>query len=49
MVLEDGYKTAPVDVRYETGQGKGAGVRVAMGTGGSVKFVKHVNSLGCLS
>src|SRR5687768_8877355 len=33
VVLEDGYKTTPVDVRYETGQGKGAWVRVIMGEG----------------
>lgn len=32
-MLEDGYKTTPVDVRYETGQGKGAWVRVIMGEG----------------
>ncbi len=33
VVLEDGYKTQPVNVRYETGQGKGAWVRVLMGEG----------------
>jgi 23S rRNA pseudouridine2605 synthase len=33
VVLEDGYKTAPVNVRYETSQGKGAWVRVIMGEG----------------
>jgi 23S rRNA pseudouridine2605 synthase len=31
VVLEDGYKSAPVDVRFETGQGRGAWVRVVMG------------------
>ena len=33
VVLEDGYKTQPVDVRFETAQGKGAWVRVVMGEG----------------
>ena len=33
VVLEDGYKTAPVDIHYETSQGKGAWVRVIMGEG----------------
>jgi 23S rRNA pseudouridine2605 synthase len=33
VVLEDGYKTAPVEVRFEGAQGKGAWVRVIMGEG----------------
>jgi 23S rRNA pseudouridine2605 synthase len=33
VVLEDGYKTQPVDVRYEESQGKGAWVRVIMKEG----------------
>ncbi len=33
VILEDGYKTAPTEVRFETGQGKGAWVRVIMGEG----------------
>jgi len=33
VVLEDGYKTAPADVRFESAQGKGAWVRVVMGEG----------------
>src|SRR5215210_1168933 len=33
VVLEDGYKTAPVDVHFEAAQGKGAWVRVIMGEG----------------
>jgi 23S rRNA pseudouridine2605 synthase len=33
VVLEDGYKTAPVDVRFEETQGKGAWVRVIMKEG----------------
>ena len=33
VVLEDGYKTQPVDVRYEESKGKGAWVRVIMKEG----------------
>ena len=33
VVLEDGYKTRPVDVRFEESQGKGAWVRVVMKEG----------------
>ena len=33
VVLEDGYKTQPVDVRYEESKGKGAWVRVIMREG----------------
>jgi 23S rRNA pseudouridine2605 synthase len=33
VVLEDGYRTAPVDVHFEAAQGKGAWVRVIMGEG----------------
>lgn len=33
VVLEDGYKTEPVNVRFETAQGKGAWVRVVMREG----------------
>ncbi len=33
VVLEDGYKTAPVDIRVESGAGKGAWLRIAMGEG----------------
>lgn len=33
VVLEDGYKTAPVDIRFDSAQGKGAWVRVVMGEG----------------
>lgn len=33
VVLEDGYKTAPVEVRFEESQGKGAWVRVIMKEG----------------
>jgi len=33
VVLEDGFKTAPADVRFESAQGKGAWVHVVMGEG----------------
>ncbi len=33
VVLEDGYKTAPADVRFEEAQGKGAWVRVVLKEG----------------
>jgi 23S rRNA pseudouridine2605 synthase len=33
VILEDGYKTAPAEVRFESAQGKGAWVRVIMGEG----------------
>jgi len=33
VVLEDGYKTSPVDIRFEETQGKGAWVRVIMKEG----------------
>jgi 23S rRNA pseudouridine2605 synthase len=33
VILEDGYKTAPVDVHRERTQGKGAWLRVVMGEG----------------
>lgn len=33
VVLEDGYKAAPADIRFESPQGKGAWVRVIMGEG----------------
>ena len=33
VVLEDGYKTAPADVRFQSTSGRGAWVRVVMGEG----------------
>ena len=33
VILEDGYKTQPADIRFETSQGQGAWVRVIMGEG----------------
>src|SRR5919106_831548 len=46
VVLEDGYKTAPADVRYETGQGKGAWVRVVMGEGRKRQIREICKQLG---
>ena len=33
VILEDGVKTAPAEVRFESAQGKGAWVRIVMGEG----------------
>jgi 23S rRNA pseudouridine2605 synthase len=46
VVLEDGYKTAPVDVRFETAQGKGAWVRVIMGEGRKRQIRETCKQLG---
>jgi len=46
VVLEDGYKTAAVDVRYETTQGKGAWVRVVMGEGRKRQIRETCKQLG---
>ena len=46
VVLEDGYKTAPVDVRFETAQGKGALVRVIMGEGRKRQIRETCKQLG---
>ena len=46
VVLEDGYKTAPVDIRYETSQGKGAWVRVVMGEGRKRQIRETCQQLG---
>jgi 23S rRNA pseudouridine2605 synthase len=46
IVLEDGYKTAPVDVRYESAQGKGAWVRVIMGEGRKRQIRETCKQLG---
>jgi 23S rRNA pseudouridine2605 synthase len=46
VVLEDGYKTAPLDVRYETSQGKGAWVRVTMGEGRKRQIRETCKQLG---
>lgn len=46
VVLEDGYKTAPVDVRFETAQGKGAWARVVMGEGRKRQIRETCKQLG---
>jgi len=46
IVLEDGYKTAPVDVRFESAQGKGAWVRVTMGEGRKRQIRETCKQLG---
>ncbi|HLO14885.1 MAG TPA: pseudouridine synthase, partial [Anaerolineales bacterium] len=46
VVLEDGYKTAPADVRFETAQGKGAWVRVIMGEGKKRQIREICKQLG---
>jgi len=46
VVLEDGYRTQPADVRYETGQGKGAWVRVVMGEGRKRQIREICKQLG---
>jgi len=46
VVLEDGYKTAPADVRFESAQGKGAWVRVIMGEGRKRQIREVCKQLG---
>ena len=46
VVLEDGYKTAPADVRFEGAQGKGAWVRVTMGEGRKRQIREICKQLG---
>lgn len=46
VVLEDGYKTAPTDVRFEAAQGKGAWVRVIMGEGRKRQIREICKQLG---
>jgi len=46
VVLEDGFKTAPADVRYESSQGKGAWVRVIMGEGRKRQIRETCKQLG---
>lgn len=46
VVLEDGYKTAPVDVRIEATQGKGAWVRVIMQEGRKRQIRETCRQLG---
>jgi 23S rRNA pseudouridine2605 synthase len=46
VVLEDGYKTAPADVRFESAQGKGAWFRVVMGEGRKRQIREICKQLG---
>ena len=46
VVLEDGYKTAPAEVRFESAQGKGAWVRVVMGEGRKRQIREICKQLG---
>jgi 23S rRNA pseudouridine2605 synthase len=46
VVLEDGYKTAPVDVRFTETQGKGAWVRVIMKEGHKRQIRETCKQLG---
>jgi 23S rRNA pseudouridine2605 synthase len=46
VVLEDGYKTAPVDVRFTETQGKGAWVRVIMKEGRKRQIRETCKQLG---
>ncbi len=46
VVLEDEYKTAPVEVRFESAQGKGAWVRVIMGEGRKRQIRETCKQLG---
>ena len=46
VVMEDGYKTQPVEVRFEMAQGKGAWVRVVMGEGRKRQIRETCQQLG---
>jgi 23S rRNA pseudouridine2605 synthase len=46
VVLEDGYKTAPVKVKFEKPQGKGAWVRVMMSEGRKRQIRETCKQLG---
>ena len=46
VVLEDGYKTQPVDVRFESAQGKGAWLRVVMREGRKRQIRETCKQLG---
>jgi 23S rRNA pseudouridine2605 synthase len=46
VILEDGYKTAPADVRFDSAQGKGAWVRVIMGEGRKRQIREICKQLG---
>lgn len=46
VILEDGYRTQPVEVRFETPQGKGAWVRVIMKEGRKRQIRETCKQLG---
>ena len=46
VILEDGYMTAPADVRFENTQGKGAWVCVFMGEGCKRQIRETCKQLG---
>ena len=46
IILEDGYKTQPVEVHFETSQGKGAWMRVIMGEGRKRQIRETCKQLG---
>ena len=46
VILEDGYKTAPVEVRFESAQGKGAWVRIIMKEGRKRQIRETCKQLG---
>jgi 23S rRNA pseudouridine2605 synthase len=46
VVLDDGYKTEPAEVRFEGAQGKGAWVRVIMGEGRKRQIRETCQQLG---
>jgi 23S rRNA pseudouridine2605 synthase len=46
VILEDGYKTEPVDARFEGAQGKGAWVRVIMKEGRKRQVRETCKQLG---
>ena len=46
VILEDGYKTAPAEVRFESAQGKGAWVRVIMHEGRKRQIRETCKQLG---
>ena len=46
VILEDGHKTAPAEVRFESAQGKGAWVRVVMGEGRKRQIREICKQLG---
>jgi 23S rRNA pseudouridine2605 synthase len=46
VILEDGYKTAPVEVRFESALGKGAWVRVIMKEGRKRQIRETCKQLG---